>query len=104
MWEIGAGTRVFASGEDFLALRLVSKLPDLRAGNANLIRCGFALRSELRSDECRSQNEKGHPPRGTRVFACGEDSLTLRLTSELVDLRVANANLFFARERAKNKV
>ena len=41
---------------------------------------------------------------GTRVFACGEDSLTLRLTSELVDLRVANANLFFARERAKNKV
>ena len=30
---------------------------------------------------------------GTRVLACGENSHALRLTSELVDLRAANANL-----------
>ena len=30
------GSRVFAFGEDSLALRLVSKLPDLRAANADL--------------------------------------------------------------------
>ena len=31
-----AGSRVFAYGEDSRALRLVSKLPDLRAANADL--------------------------------------------------------------------
>ena len=34
---------------------------------------------------------------GTRVLAVGEDSLVLRLTSELVDLRAANANLILRR-------
>ena len=32
-----ADIRIFAYGEDFHALRLVSELPDLRAGNANLM-------------------------------------------------------------------
>ena len=34
--EITVGSRVFAFGEDSRALRLVSKLPDLRAANADL--------------------------------------------------------------------
>ena len=34
---------------------------------------------------------------GTRILAYGEDSHTLRLTSELVDLRAANANLILCR-------
>ena len=34
---------------------------------------------------------------GTRVFAFGEDTRTLRLTSELVDLRVGYANPILAR-------
>jgi len=36
-------------------------------------------------------------------FACGEYSLTLRLTSELVDLRVANANPIRALPFVKKK-
>ena len=64
-----------------------------------------SLRSqnELRSDECPSQRKKDadwRPLRrfaGTRVLAFGEDSLALRLTSELVDLRAANANLILRR-------
>ena len=41
------GIGIFAVGEDFLALRLVSELPDLRAGNANLAPQRFALRSNV---------------------------------------------------------
>ena len=36
---------------------------------------------------------------GSRVFAFGEDSLALRLASELAELQAANANLHPARAR-----
>ena len=39
--------------------------------------------------------------RGDKVFAFGEDSHALRLTSELVDLRAVNANLQLLRNQVE---
>ena len=54
--------RVFAIGEDTRALRLVSKLPDLRAGYVNRFPSRFALGRQVRA---RSSSPKEKPT--TRV-------------------------------------
>ena len=54
------GTRIFAYGEDFHALRLMSQLPDLRAGNANLIPRRFARGASFEAT-VPQPTQKGHP-------------------------------------------
>ena len=92
---------VLAYGEDTLTLRLTSELVDLRVGYANPF-C-FAKEASCRSV---SANQKGNAYGVERgVLAYGEDTLTLRLTSELVDLRVGYANPFcFAKEASCRSV
>ena len=48
--------------------------------------------TQLRSSKKRTHTLKVCIMKCGKNFACGEYSRTLRLTSELVDLRVANAN------------
>ena len=83
------GIGVFAGGEDTHSLRLKSELFDLRSGYAN----------PARSASCDSESSIPQPKERKRdhrmmvgIFAGGEDTHTLRLTSELVDLRVGYAN------------
>jgi len=44
---VGGATRYFAFGEYTLALRLVSELPDLRAGYANRILCADGAQNTI---------------------------------------------------------
>ena len=85
--------RIFAFGEDSHTLRLTSKLVELRAANADQRACGAWQNPELATP---ATDRKSHPKRvavrGSRIFAFGEDSHTLRLTSKLVELRAANAD------------
>ena len=74
-------TQVFAIGEDTLALRLTSKLVDLRAGYVNriLLRRRRAERSSNRMTPPKKRKTASHEGyRATQVFATGEDTLALQ--------------------------
>ena len=70
-------------------LRITPDTHSLHSGYANL---AFGEGSEPVPMSKEKKKRPSDDGRGTRVFAKGEDLCTLRLTSELVDLRVTNAN------------
>ena len=91
--SVRGAPRNFAYGEYTHILRLTSELVDLRVGYANRATrpTGGTHRAVLKLRAVKER--KKHLRRGApRNFACGEYTHTLRLTSELVDLRVGYAN------------
>ena len=74
------GTHILLrKSENSHALRLENvslrePLSDLRAGNANLIRYTFGVRSYARHTGAAANKKSTKPIGGTRVFACGENS------------------------------
>ena len=90
-WD--TATQVFTYGEDSYALPLTSELDALCGENVNwiLLRRRLAERS---SNRMKPTEQKNAPlmRSATQVFAFGEDTHVLRLTSELVDLRAGYVN------------
>ena len=91
---VGAEGGIFAYGEDTLILRLTSELVDLRMGYANprTLRCSVRDRPTVKINKRSEKTDRLFIGAEGGVFAYGEDTLILRLTSELVDLRMGYAN------------
>ena len=88
----------------FRLLLAKSQLVDLRAANADL---HSAPRRRIGRIQGYHSQQKEHPLAEcsfSRVFAYGEYSRALRLTSKLVDLQAANADLHSAPRRRIGRI